>query len=99
MVSRAASELAADKAGEGGLKKARLIPIECGNEIDAEGQLLRLTRRFQKEKRGRLVGFVGAFMYREKNGDIRVMNSAHGKIGLDGQVMMARKLVRWIEEE
>lgn len=89
--SRAGKKLAA--------KRARLIPIACGNELDAQGKLLHLVRGFQRSDPGHLVGFVGAFMYRDKDGDVHVRNSAHGRVGYDQQIMMMRKLQRWLESD
>lgn len=81
------------------MKKARLIPIDCGNDLDAEGQLLRQLRSFQKEKIGRLEGYVAAFMVRQKNGQRRMLLSAHGRITRETQMLMSRDLYRWMEEE
>jgi hypothetical protein len=79
-------------------KRAGLRVIDRGTDNDAEGSLVRLTRSFQKESRGKLVAFVGAFMYYDATtGERAVLNSAWGQIGLEVQIMLARKLQRYIE--
>ncbi|HTH42886.1 MAG TPA: hypothetical protein VL498_06960 [Terracidiphilus sp.] len=82
-------------------KKSGLTAIDCSEEYDdATRQLTKLVRDFQKQTGGRrLVGYVGAFLYRDKHGDRRIFNTAHGKVGLDMQISMTRKLNRWIETD
>ena len=81
-------------------KRSGLTPINSRPEFDdAEARLIHLTRGFQKQQPGRLIGFVSAFAYRNKKGEMRVQYSGHGDVGLANQIAMARKLERWLESD
>lgn len=78
-------------------KKSGLRVIDEGTDTDAMRPLLRSVRGFQRREPGKLVGWVGVFMYRLPNGELRVVNAAGGTTDLADQIMMATKLRGYIE--